>query len=163
MIYAVNARARKLLPGSWLITKWEGVPYHHTALMVNGFVYETVLKGTRKTPISEWLIHYKVTHFQDVESFLDLNAEDIEDIKSIGEQFLTDDVPYGFMTIVGIMLFDLLKLKWFRDGRKSLICSETLYRLLENHLPKVENPDYLSPTDMLEMLEMREAGANLPL
>ena len=146
-IRVCNTIAKKPSWISKIIKWWEKTPYSHTMVIINDTVYEAVKNGFLPMPLDEWLKEDKILMECDCVRKFNISNDKQEEILNKAETMV--GTKYGTMTLLGCALNDLFGISWFADGRKTLICSESVYYLFEEFLPPInELPDFVSPKDI---------------
>jgi len=118
----------KLLIGSRFIQWCEGVEFSHCAILIDGYVYESVYPKFRKIDFGEWLNHYEVIEMYSLD-----NANN-QAIKEMGESWIGNEYSLLQLVVIGLgLIFDsfnlyVSKIHW--NGTKKSICSEFVARVL---------------------------------
>jgi len=149
LIRVCNTRSRKVSPIGWLIMKYEHTDYHHSVVIINDSVYEAVGQGFRKVPLADWSKKNIIINHCDPTIKFNISEEDQKRVLNMADMLAFEKVPYGTMTLLGIIINDFTGWTWFADGQKTLICSEAVYTLFEEWLPPLTEPiDFISPKDI---------------
>ena len=60
--------------------------------------------------------------------------------------------PYSILNIFGIILHQMLGIKWLLDGRKAFICSELIALALDNKIQFKKPLDLVTPKDIWQAI-----------
>lgn len=131
--------------------------YHHSVIRKidsedNDYIYHAIGKGFVKEEYSEWKSKYHIKRIANAVRKLNLNEDDCQKIEKRLEYYVNHDTDYGFFSLVGILIWKILKMKTVGiDGQENLICSEAIYRVFQDWLPAVDFPiDYVTPATLEE-------------
>ena len=129
---------------SWLISKFIGAKYSHTAIVFRmketgqDIVFHATRKGVYPVLLDDFRAKNKV-----IESKIILGEK--REKKALHFCIEHLGTKYGFSTILSI-LFNIK----FSDGNKRLICSELVAKALDLNL---ENLDQIDPKELIEILD----------
>jgi hypothetical protein len=154
MKFLLSRRKSSLSIGSKIIMWAEKTNFSHSAILINGFVYEAVFPKARSISFVEWSRHNQVVHL-----YAPITCP--EQIVKI-EKELSEWVGYRYSVIqVFIIGLGLVKKSWDRilsrlhlNGRKYLICTELCGEVLQNNFGVTfdEKLDTLSVRDVFSTL-----------
>ena len=143
-------------PVSWMIRKYTNFKASHIAIAIKHqdgthYVYEAVSRGVVKSSLNDFKRKNKVVdeiNLRNVYPYLNDISENT--VKTIANEFV--GINYGHLTLLGIVLNDYFKTKWFADGRRTMICSELVWRLMNVVIPESlqfsKIPDFVTPKDV---------------
>lgn len=115
----------KLLIGSWIIRKTEGLDFSHCAILENNTIYECVFSGVREINYCDWLNKYEL-----VEAYEGSNLTKDQMLLFMDAHKDAAGDPYSFTQLFFIwigIVFTWLSVSIGRtevNGRKAWICSE---------------------------------------
>jgi len=155
MLRVIFSRPKKFKLFSWMIMKWQdNTDYSHASIFTQVEDKNVIIESS-----------YGKVHLTDYDEWLDINIE----TESFTKRSLTKetqseitfealshiDKPYGFATVVGIVLYDMFGWTVFDDNTKSFTCSEFVYHVLRkyNLVPEVPEPEYIKPIQLLELMK----------
>jgi hypothetical protein len=142
-----NTRSKKPKLAGKIIMKWEKTDYSHSILIFDDIVYESSYFGCEIQLLDKFL----KTDIIVTEARIELDDETYEALQMLADMYVTDDVPYGYLTLLGIALNETIGVKWFADGKKSMICSEFVFWVCQDILQiPDEEIDFISPKDLFE-------------
>ena len=125
MTFLFAVPRNKLLIGSYMIRKAEGLHFSHSAIKVHGMVYESVWPKARVIKFEEWVKQYEIMEmYQGPE----LEHDDFEAFKEIHQEIQDD--PYSLKQILTIWLSIVSECfgKYFSNreinGKRAWICTE---------------------------------------
>lgn len=146
-IIVCNSIPKKPSWVSKIIKWWEKVEYSHTLVIIENTVYEAGKHGFLPYPISKWEQDNNILMQCNCVAKFNLSATEQFEILDAAIEMV--GTRYGFTTLLGCAFNDMFGLKWFADGRKSMICSESIYYLFKKWLPEINEPaDFVSPKDI---------------
>ncbi len=146
MISVVFTTSNSLI--SRLIRWYLGTPYSHVALIVESesigrsLVYEANWSGVVFKNMPTWAKKNEVIYCHDI----DISKRRLSELFT----FCIDNLgkKYGYVTLLSILF------KGKGDGDRTFICSELLYRALEDEMKHVhKRSDLVTPKDIYEAIK----------
>jgi hypothetical protein len=147
LIRVCNTRPIKPKLLSKIIMKWEGTDYSHSIAIFGDWVYESSSHGCAKLLLSDFLKENIIV----TEDRREVSLERYAFLLNKAEQAITDDIPYGYLNLLGVAINDVTGWTWFADGAKSMICSEFIFWIFQDELGiPDEEIDLISPRDLFK-------------
>jgi hypothetical protein len=147
LIRVCNTRPIKPKLLSKIIMKWEGTDYSHSIAIFGDWVYESSSHGCAKLLLSDFLKKNVIV----TEDRREVSLERYAFLLNKAEQAVTDDIPYGYLNLLGVAINDVTGWTWFADGANSMICSEFIFWIFQDELGiPDEEIDLISPRDLFK-------------
>jgi len=125
--------------------------YSHSATRIidnsGDFIYECDENGFVRKDYKDWLKNTKIILSCNANKHFNLSENNAKAIKNKAEYLLNQELPYGYLSLLGIIGWLLFKKKSIGiDGNVRLICSESSYVLFEDYIEGTDCPqDYITP------------------
>lgn len=117
----------------YLIMCGERLDFSHAALLIDGWVYESIFPLSKKSPLGGWLLTYEI-----VETYkFEVPLENVDLIKLDCEELMGKRYSQFQIVLVALSLLSksienyFSRIKW--NGRKFLICTELAGDIAFNH------------------------------
>lgn len=133
---------------AWLISWFEGTPYNHVRILLNGFIIEANRFGVQVYNVDR---APNVNIHHEYEMYGDL--DDTETLEVIHKYI---NLPYSFSQILLIAKYIITGIRLpYINGSRAFICSELVASILEDYyLFKFPSSiDYLTPKGLKEVLD----------
>ena len=137
--------------GSFLLRHLERLPFSHCAIVIDGFVYESVFPVSKASFIQDWLNNYVIIH----DILVEVDSEKLDLIsKDIVSNYLGKRYSIFQLFVIGVGFISTTVNSWISgitwNGSKFLICTELVARISNKYF----SVDF---DEKLDTISLREA------
>lgn len=148
MVEIYFTRPRSFNPFSWLIRKFQKVPYSHVTIRAGSYVYESTFPFSKRTHVEEFKKHCIIVH----KKVIDFDKNDGHKIRrylemQTGRLYSLAQIFAIFGDMSGIRF---LRGKSHDNDYARMICSELVYLFYQEFM----TGEYNSDSDMVDLIEV---------